>query len=174
MNEPATEVATQPPVEISRYFQATDSLGKSLMRVLVSHLKALPGPWNKLAEKRQEELLEQMGDEVHQAVQHGARQLIGYGLPHVVATLQQITIKDGVKATVVFDRAEETLDVLSHQVGRQLVLVLADPQAFAEGVHDFEADADQNPLPLDEPKTPHQGPVGNGTPADGEDDDGED
>lgn len=144
----------QPPVEISKFFQATDTFGKSLMRLVLSHVKALPDQWHKIPERQQQDLIDSIGDSVHAAVQHGCRQLMAAGFPHVVATLDSVTIKDGIKATVVFDRSEQELDALSHQVKRQLVLVLADPQAYGEGVNDFEADADQNRLPLEEPKDP--------------------
>lgn len=151
--EPIVETPPAQPPVISKYFQATDSLGKSLMRVLLDHIRSLPEQWHKISERRQEELLESLGDSVHAAVQHGARALMAAGFPHVAATLDSVTIKDGVKATVIFDRSEADIDAISHQVKRQLVLVLVDPETYGQGVYDFEADADQPGLPLEEPPT---------------------
>jgi len=176
----AEPTPTQPPVEISKYFQATDSLGKSLMRVLMDHIRALPGQWSKLAEARQEELLERMSTEVHQAVQHGAKRLIAAGSQHVVATLKTVTISvDGVKGTIIVEHTDDALDNLSHHAGKPIVMVLADLESYSAGVEDFQADADQNPLPLQEPaataKWPdYQNPVApatNGTTEEQDDDD---
>src|SRR5882672_5524106 len=128
---------------VNKLYSVTDSLGTYLMKVLREEIVSMRTMWA-VPPQQQQEVLDRMADHVDQAVRLAVRKLLSAGQPSVTATLQQITVKDGVKATLIFDRADEALDALTHLVGSNLVLVLADPAKYTEGVESFEADADQN------------------------------
>jgi len=136
--------------DVSKLYSVTDSMGTFLMKVLREEITNLRTMWAVTPAQQQQEILDRMADHVDSAVKMGARKIIAAGIPSITATLQQITVKDGVKATLIFDKAEDALDALTHRVGSSVVLVLADPEAYAEGVDQLEADADQNSLPLGE------------------------
>ena len=151
--QPEEPVPTPPEPKINKYFQATDSMGKALMRALVDHIKLMPDQWHKLSEQKQQDLLDSMGDSVHSLVKETAQRFMAVGFPSVGVILQQITLKqDGIKGTILIERTDNGIDALSHQAGRQLVLVLTSPELYSAGVDEFEPDPDQPGLPLEEPR----------------------
>lgn len=136
--------------DLTKLYGITDNMGTFLLRVLRDEL-VNQGAWQSLPEQQQQRALDRMGEQIGNATKMAARRIVATGQPSITATLQQITVKDGVKATLLFDRAEEALDALMHRVGSNLVLVLVDPNDYQRGVDEFIADADQPELPLEEP-----------------------
>jgi antitoxin component of RelBE/YafQ-DinJ toxin-antitoxin module len=135
--------------DLTKLYGITDNMGTYLMRVLRDELVHMPDVWRSLPEEQQQRILDRMGTQISSATKLAARRIVSTGQPSITATLQQITVKDGVKATLLFDRAEEALDALMHRVGSNLVLVLVDPNDYQTGVDEFTADADQPELPLE-------------------------
>jgi hypothetical protein len=137
--------------EVSKLYAVTDSMGTFLMKVLREEIVTMRTLWAVTPKQHQDEILERIGEHVDNAVRLAVRKLLSGGQPSVTATLQKIVIKEAVQAILTFDRGDDALSDLTHLVGTNLVLVLADPGKYAEGVEAFEGDADQNPLPLGEP-----------------------
>jgi len=126
----------------------TGPMGSVIVKLIREQLMQQRTLWAVTPKQQQEEILDYCAEEVDKVVIACARKIVAAGCPSVTATLQQITVKDGVKATLLFDRADEALDALTHRVGQNLVLVLVDPADHASRIEDLQGDEDQNPLPL--------------------------
>jgi hypothetical protein len=129
---------------VEKLFTVTDSLGSYLVKVLIEEIKTQRTMWAVTPQQQQQEAIDRIADHVDLAVKNGVKRLLAAGLPSITAQLDQITIKDGVKATLTF--GQEELHALADLVGSKIVLVLADPDTHAAGVHSYTADADQQPL----------------------------
>jgi hypothetical protein len=79
-----------------------DSLGKDLLSALVTEIKLLPDPWVKLSKKKQDDVIDRLRSRVESNVKMAVHLLAAEGRTVVAGDLDQITIKDGVKAVVKF------------------------------------------------------------------------
>jgi hypothetical protein len=124
----------------------TASIGATLMQVLLEEIRTQRVMWAVMPATMQQEVIDRMAKQVDNALKGGVKRILGAGLPSVVVKLEQITIDDGVKGKITF--GAEQLHALTDVVGTEVVLVLSSPEKHTEGVHAFEADADQPALDL--------------------------
>lgn len=132
-------------------------LGDGLMDVVVQELRALTKPWQNLTEDQQEQILERATERVREVAKRTVRELATRGTHHVVATLEQITIKKGAK--VVLSIPANLVDEhLTESVQEQVILVLAGELAAADEIKQPPADLQQPGLDLGASGVVHSDP----------------
>lgn len=75
-----------------------DSIGKDMLSALVTEIKLLPDPWVKLSKAKQDDVIDRLRSRVESNVKMAVHLLAAEGRIVVAGDLDQITIKDGVKA----------------------------------------------------------------------------
>lgn len=129
---------------------AANSLSADLLRVLVDEVRTLQEPWTKIPEGQQQQLINRLRDSVQKASSRAVKAIAAVDFVRFDAKLLQITIKDGVKATLAIGAGVEHLAILAEDVGANVLLVLAEPDRFQAGIDEIRADPDQQELAIGE------------------------
>lgn len=125
--------------------KAEKQLGNALLDVIVEALRDLPRPWVSMTEDQQDEMLERVTKRTREAVKDTIRILATRGTHHVVATVEQITVKKGAK--VVLTVPNKLVDEhLLESVGEPVILVLAGELAEADEIEKPAPQPDQPDL----------------------------
>lgn len=124
-------------------------LGDGIMDAVLQTLRRLRAPWTTLREDEQDELLEFATERVRAVAKETVRQLATRGTHHIVATLDQVTIKKGAKL-VLSIQSSQVDEHLTESVQQQVILVLAGALDEAEEIQQPAADPQQPGLQLDE------------------------
>lgn len=125
-----------------------DTIGKDLLSALVTELKLMPDSWPKLSKAKQDDIIERLRDRVATNVGMAVHLLAAQGRTVVAGDLDQITIKDGVKAVLKFSSAAPSLHELYDAAGKAVLLVVADPSANTCGMDAVQGEADQRAMDL--------------------------
>jgi hypothetical protein len=127
---------------------AADSIGKDLLSALIIELRLLPEPWPKLSKKKQDAIIERLRDRVKSNIEHAVVTLAAQGRTVVAGELDQITIKDGVKAVVKFGANSGNLNELYEAAGQAVLFVVANIEKHTEGMNEIQGEADQRAMDL--------------------------
>lgn len=125
-----------------------DTIGKDLLQALVQELKLLPDTWPKLPQKKQDDIIERLRARVEHNVGMAVHLLAAQGRTVVAGDLEQITIKEGVKAVLKFSASAPSLHELYDAAGKAVLLVVADAGANTGGMDDIKGEADQRAMDL--------------------------
>lgn len=125
-----------------------ETLGKDLLGALVTEIKLLPEPWHKLSKAKQDDIIDRLRKRVESNVKMAVHLLAAEGRVTIAGDLDQITIKDGVKAVVKFGSGTANLHELYDVAGKAILLVVADAAAHLGGINEMVGEADQRAMDL--------------------------
>lgn len=142
MNDKANE-------EVTKLLSMTsDSVGRDILQALVQEMKLLPDLWIKLSKKKQDDVIDRLRERVRANVQMAVHSLASQGRTVVAGDLDQITIKDGVKAVVKFGPNAANLHELYEASGQAVLVIVANPEDHTGGMDDIKGEKDQRGLDL--------------------------
>ena len=125
-----------------------DTIGKDLLSGLVTELKLLPKPWPELSKAKQDDIIDRLQARVERNVGMAVHLLAAEGRVFVAGDLDQITIKDGVKAVVKFGSNAANLNELYEHSGKMVLVVVANPADHTSGMDEIEGEHDQRAMDL--------------------------
>lgn len=125
-----------------------DTIGKDLLSALVTEIKLLPDPWPKLSKKKQDDIIDRLRNRVESNVKMAVHMLAAEGRTVVAGDLDQITIKDGVKAVVKFGTGAANLHELYEVAGKSVLVVVANAADHTGGMNDVQGEDDQRAMDL--------------------------
>lgn len=125
-----------------------DSIGKDLLQAIVMELKLLPKPWPKLSESKQNDIIDRLRDRVDTNVKMAVHLIASQGRTVVAGDLDQITIKDGVKAVVKFSSTAPNLHELYDAASKAVLVVVANAADHTSGMDEIKGDGDQRVMDL--------------------------
>lgn len=143
-----------------------ESVGKDLLSALVTELKLLPDVWVKLSKAKQDDIIDRLRNRVASNVGMAVHTLASAGRTVVSGDLDQITIKDGVKAVIKFGANAPSLHELYEASGKAVLVVVASADDHTSGMDEVEGEVDQRGLDLGKEYTDEDGDGMNG-PTDG-------
>jgi ribosome modulation factor len=144
-----------------------DSVGKDLLSALVTELKLLPDVWTKLSQKKQDDIIDRLRARVQSNIAMAVHTLASAGRTVVAGDLDQITIKDGVKAVIKFSAAAPSLHELYDAQGKAVLVVVASAEDHTSGMDDVKGETDQRGLDLGKEYTDEDGDGMNGPTSNG-------
>jgi ribosome modulation factor len=144
-----------------------DTVGKDLLSALVTELKLLPDVWVKLSEKKQNDIIDRVRNRVSANVAMAVHTLASAGRTVVAGDLDQITIKDGVKAVIKFSAAAPSLHELYDAQSKAVLVVVASAEDHTSGMDEVKGTTDQRGLNLGDEYTSEDGDGMNGPTGDG-------
>ncbi|ACR28672.1 DNA translocase FtsK [Burkholderia glumae] len=142
------------------------TIGKDLLSAVVTELKLLPDVWVKLSENKQNDVIDRLRACVEHNVKMATHLIASDGRVTVQGDLEQLTIKDGVKATVKFSSAAPNLHDLYDAQGKAVLLVVANPAEHTGGMDEVRGEADQRSMDLGREYTDDDGDGMDGPPDD--------
>lgn len=125
-----------------------DTIGRDLLQALVQEIKLLPDVWPKLSQKKQDDVIDRLRNRVETNVKMAVHLVASEGRTVVAGDLDQITIKDGVKAVVKFSSAAPNLHELYEASGKAVLVVVANPAQHTGGMDEVRGEADQRAMDL--------------------------
>lgn len=125
-----------------------DTLGKDLLGALVAEIKLLPDPWQKLSKAKQDDVIDRLRARVESNVKMAVHMLAAEGRVTIAGDLDQITIKDGVKAVVKFGFGAANLHELYEVAGKAVLVVVANAADHTGGMNDVTGESDQRAMDL--------------------------
>ncbi|MBJ9731094.1 DNA translocase FtsK [Burkholderia cenocepacia] len=125
-----------------------DSIGKDLLSALVTEMKLMPDIWVKLSEKKQNDVIDRLRARVEHNVKMATHLIASDGRIVVQGDLDQITIKDGVKAVVKFGGSQPNLHELYEASGKTVLVVVANPGEHTGGMDEIRGESDQRGFDL--------------------------
>ncbi|MGF7131965.1 hypothetical protein P3T40_003448 [Paraburkholderia sp. EB58] len=144
-----------------------DTIGKDLLNALVLELKLLPDVWPKLSEKKQNDVIDRLRARVQSNIAMAVHTLASSGRTVVAGDLDQITIKDGVKAVIKFSAAAPSLHELYDAQSKAVLVVVASADDHTGGMDEIRGESDQRAMDLGKEYTSEDGdgmddPTGDG------------
>ncbi|WGS53532.1 cell division protein FtsK [Paraburkholderia sp. D15] len=143
------------------------TVGKDLLQALVLELKLLPDVWVKLSEKKQNDVIDRLRDRVESQIKMAVHVLASSGRTVVAGDLDQVTIKDGVKAVIKFSAAAPSLHELYDAQGKAVLVVVAGAADHTAGMDEVRGESDQRAMDLGKEYTSEDGDGMNGPTGDG-------
>lgn len=134
-----------------------DSIGKDLLSALVTELKLLPDTWVKLSQKKQDDIIDRLRARVASQVGMAVHTLASAGRTVVAGDLDQITIKDGVKAVIKFSAAAASLHELYDAQSKAVLVVVASAEDHTGGMDEIKGESDQRAMDLGKEYTSQDG-----------------
>ncbi len=125
-----------------------DTIGKDLLGALVTELKLLPDAWVKIPQKKQDDIIDRLRDRVETNVKMAVHLLASEGRTVIAGDLDQIAIKNGVKATIKIGQGAESLHELYDATGKAVLIVVSDAKAHTGGMDAVRGESDQRGLDL--------------------------
>lgn len=105
-------------------------------------------PWHERSEAEQRDTVHQVETAVRHAVTRAVEIIAAGGLRTIKATIEQVTVKDGIKATLTMSKFDENRHNLIDATGSTVLLVVADPEDFTGERAEVEIKPDNPGLPL--------------------------
>ncbi|WP_175689665.1 DNA translocase FtsK [Burkholderia anthina] len=140
------------------------TIGRDLLAAVALEMKMLPDVWVKLSEKKQNDVIDRLRKRVDNLVKMAVHLIASDGRIVVQGDLDQITIKDGVKAVVKFGGAAPNLHELYDASGKAVLVVVANPADHTGGMDEVHGESDQRGLNLGGEYTDEDGDGMNGQP----------
>lgn len=126
----------------------TETVGRDLLQALVQEIKLLPDVWVKISKSKQDDVIDRLRNRVETNIKMAVHLLAAEGRTVVAGDLDQITIKDGVKAVVKFSSVAANLHELYEASGMAILVVVANPKENMVGMDEVRGESDQRGMDL--------------------------
>ncbi len=128
-----------------RVMLISDGLHSQISDWLVDRIRQLPKTWREMTEQEQREVIESAISASGALVRATVNTVAADERKVIVADLDKVEFKDGIKAQISCSRTSEYRHELSDAQGQQILIVVADADKYMGGDHP-EAEPDQPPL----------------------------
>lgn len=146
--EPAAAPEPEPVVETVYQLHADFLLG-DIRDWLLGQIKHLPKPWAKMKAEDQQRIITGAIEGASELIEKVVRIVATNGRPAIRATLQQVAVADGVKATLKLSKSDPLLLDLIAQTGGTVYLSAMSPAPFMDVRAAAHPDPDEPELRFD-------------------------
>lgn len=143
--QPSAEIQKQQTIEA----MASETMLGSLKELVKQEIATLQKPWQAMTEDEQADALHRIEMSLRQAVTKATKFLASNDRAHAMATLDQLVLKDGIKAVLKLPKDTGSTQFLADAVGKSVLLVFIDPEAHMGGGDDVKAEPNQRALIAD-------------------------
>ena len=123
-----------------------ETMGKDILQALVQEIKLLPDVWVKIPKAKQDDVINRLRNRLETNVKMAVHLIASEGRTVVAGDLDQITIKDGVKAVVKFGSSASNLHELYEASGKAVLVVVANPNQHTGGMDEIQGESDQRAM----------------------------
>lgn len=120
-----------------------DSIGRDMLSAMVDELRNQQDVWQKLSEQQQADTIDRLTKRVKSNVQTAVHLIASNGNNTVVADLEQVAIKDGVKAVFKVDMGNPAIEDIFNGVGKPFLLAVSRAAELTGGMDAVKPDPDQ-------------------------------
>jgi hypothetical protein len=143
---------TEQQTEITEETQdlAAETLKGDVRDWYLDRVKQLQKPWQQMGEAEQRSLIYDAESAAADMVRKAVRILAAEGRKVIVAQLEQVTVKDGIKAVVTLSKHDACRHELVDAQGKDVLIVVADAGDHMGEKAAAKPDAEEPPLPLED------------------------
>lgn len=143
---------TEKPDTESAQKIARETMTGDLRDVLLNFLKheKNPLPWNMQTEDQQSALIEKVTNACQIAVERAVKTIAADGRKAIICMLDQVKVKDGIKAVLKLSKEDEQRHALMDSQGSTVLLVVADIESYTGERKAALPEPNQNRLPMDD------------------------
>lgn len=138
------------PIDKDPVSLAEESAGLTLLKALLTEVQHMPKPWQAMPEREQRDVIDRLREQVGAAVRDAVLRIASGGHQRIVASVESVTFKDGVKAVLQLSRGNPSTHALADATGGTVLVVLTEVEEHVDGMHVVKPDPDQRELPVDE------------------------
>jgi|GEM_PF-534285 hypothetical protein len=124
------------------------TIGVDLLQALVLEVKLLPDVWPKLSKAKQDDVIERLRKRVVTCVQSAVHLIASDGRTTIVAELEQVTVKDGIKAVLTMSKSDPNRHGLIDAQGKTVLVAIADAEDHMGDVAAVRGEPDQRAMDL--------------------------
>ena len=128
--------------------KAAETMCASLLDVLLMNIHTLPKPWQQMPKVQQDEVIDSLRSAIREATETAVRLIASNDQLTVVGMLEQITIKDGVKAQVIIKKDEPNFLELVNAVSKEILIVCSNNAVYDKDLDAIHGEDDQRALDL--------------------------
>ncbi len=132
-----------------------DTVGRDILQALVQEIKLLPDVWPKISQSKQNDVIDRLRSRVDHNIKMAVHLLAAQGRTVVAGSLDQITIKDGVKAVIKFGVGAPSLQDLYEANGKAVLVVVANAADNTAGMDEVKGESDQRAMNLGDEYDPN-------------------
>lgn len=125
-----------------------NELAGILVARMVEEFKAMPDVWQKLGQVKQGEVLSRLRDFAEEYVVQAVTTIASDDRPTLQATLDQVVVKDGLKAVLHMPKNSEDRHELIDAQGKDVLVVVVDHQQYTQGTSKVKPEKDQKELDM--------------------------
>jgi hypothetical protein len=114
--------------EISERFLFGD-----LQKMIIGEIKQQVVPWGALPEAEQQKVINRVAEHTEKAIREVVQIIAGKARPTVIASVESVTFKDGVKVALTFPRSQGDRHAIADAQGSDVLLVLPDYESALGG-----------------------------------------
>lgn len=129
---------------------ATDSMGKNLLQTLLDEVKQMQKPYQQMNQLEQKETLRRFNSAIRTQVNAAINSIVANGSPIILADIESITIKNGIKAVLKVSSGsdQKAKQELFGSEGCACLLVINDITNYLKGMADIQPEPNQQLLKL--------------------------
>lgn len=125
-----------------------ENIGRDLLEALVLEVKLLPDVWPKLPKSKQDDVIERLRKRVIKNVQTAVHMIASEGRTTIVAELEQVTVKYGIKAVLTMSKSDPNRHGLIDAQGKTVLVAIADAEDHMGDVAAVRGEEDQRAMDL--------------------------
>ncbi len=104
-----------------------------LLKVVNEEIRQQVVPWGALPEKEQQKVLDRVSERVERVVRECVQIIASKARPTVMANIESVTFKDGVKVQLTFPKSQADRHAIADAQGNDVLLVLPDYETALGG-----------------------------------------
>jgi hypothetical protein len=129
---------------------ASETLKGDLRDFVLDRIKHKPKVWQQMTESEQRDLIHETESAVSDIIRRAVHIIAAEGRQAITATLEQVTVKDGIKAVATLSKHDPFRHELVDAQGKAILIVVADASAHMGQQEEAKPDADEPQLPMDD------------------------
>jgi len=123
-----------------------DTMLGDLMSCIVDELRHSERHWSELSEDDQRQVIYRIESRVRANVKQAVEIIASADRPTIVATVEQVTVKDGIKAVLTLPKSDGQRHELFDAAGRSVLLIVGGASEYMGGADQVQPDPDQRSL----------------------------
>ena len=116
-------------------------------------------PWNQRSEAQQHETADRIESACHAWARKAVELIAAGGRRTIKATIEQVVVKDGIKAVLTMSKFDELRHNLVDAQGSTVLIVVADPEEYEGERAPAKITPDQPPLPIADAEPANEAPI---------------
>lgn len=125
---------------------AAETMTGDLLAALVDEFKVAPDVWQKLPEHQQENLIYRLQQRIQDNVRKAVEIIASANRPTIIATVESVTVKDGIKAVLTLPKSDAQRHELFDAAGLSVLLIVGGASEYYGGADKVKPDPDQPAL----------------------------